>query len=67
MKELMALYLLYGIVSITRRFKLNELLVNSRKQETSPLTLGTSSNENVDVADVTRYPPEVICFSFDTF
>ena len=26
-KELMALYLLYGIVNITRRFKLTELLV----------------------------------------
>ena len=32
MKELMALYLLYGIVSITRRFKLNELLVLSEME-----------------------------------
>ena len=37
----MALYLLYGIVSITRRFKLNELLVILRK----PLPLIAIANE----------------------
>ena len=53
------------VLLVKRKFILS--VINSRKQETSPLTLGTLSNENVDVTDVTRYPPEVICFSFDTF